>query len=200
MINEHILLASQSPQRAQLLRQLDCPFTVDAVPCQETVDPALPPHEVVQSIALQKAEAYLAARAGAFPDTAGDDPLLLTADTVVVQDGHIMGKPRSREEAEGFLLRLSQQTHTVYTGVHLRSLSSGTTATFYDAAEVEFVELTRALLQHYLDTCEWQEAAGGYRIQGIGGALVARIHGAYPTVVGLPIHRIYGIVCAIARG
>ncbi len=115
-----------------------------------------------------------------------------------------MGKPSAREQAYEYLQALSGNVHTVFTGVCIIRLNRETgmddhekEIVLYDAADVHMSTLSTAQINHYLDTREWEGAAGGYRIQGIGGGLIEGISGAYPTVVGLPIHRIYGIVWQI---
>ena len=190
----HIILASQSPQRSALLRQIACSFSVDPVPVEETVQPGLAPAEVVTDIARQKAAAFFSARAGLRCNTS---TAVLTADTIVAHDGCIMGKPTSPEQAREYLSRIAGRRHTVYTGVHIADVSSTWSTTFMDSAEVYIRSLTEQQIDAYILSDEWRGAAGGYRIQGAGGALVERIDGAYPTVVGLPIHRIYGIVVGI---
>ncbi|AFG38035.1 Maf family protein [Spirochaeta africana] len=193
-----IILASQSPQRSRLLQQLGLRFHVDPVPTDEQIAPGSSPEQAVCELALQKAAAYRAAR----DLPRNDRRILLTADTVVTIDGDILGKPADRRQAAAFLARLSGRRHTVYTGVHLSisGAAAGSGITFADAADVCIRTLDTTEIEHYLELAEWDGAAGGYRIQGVGGALVERIEGAYPTVVGLPIHRIYGMVWQIVAG
>ncbi|WP_460057417.1 Maf family protein [Spirochaeta dissipatitropha] len=197
MKSPHIILASRSPQRSSLLRQAGFPITIDPEDSSETIPSgALSMAEIAEKIAEEKARHYLDRR-HALP-AAGD--LLLTADTIVTLDQHIMGKPSSPEEAEYFLRRLQGTTHRVYTGVHISPISEygknliSEACSFCDWTDVTMQPLCEQQIREYIKTDEWKEAAGGYRIQNAGIAFIDRIDGAYSTVVGLPIHRIYGIV------
>ncbi len=190
-----LILASRSPQRAQLLSQMGFRFTVLPVETDETISPNHSPEEAVKDIAERKATDWLKVYG---EDHSHSADFLLTADTIVVCQHRIMGKPADRKEARAFLDLLAGNIHTVYTGVYLLPLSDTSILaepqSFFDSSEVELLALNEQQKEAYLNHEEWQEAAGGYRIQGLGGALVKRISGSYPTVMGLPIHRIYGIV------
>lgn len=168
-----LVLASRSPRRADLLRQLGVDFSVRAAGIDETPLPGEAPADYVQRLARDKARAVDAG------------PAVLAADTTVVCDAAILGKPADRAEAEAMLRRLGGRRHTVLSGVCLRGhgrelLRSVSTA-------VEFCPLTPALIAAYIDSGEPWDKAGGYGIQGLGGALVRRIDGSYSNVVGLPL-------------
>lgn len=193
----HIILASRSPQRSSLLRQAGFQITIDPEDSSETIPPGtLSMAEIAEKIAEEKALNYLNNR-NTVPEE-GD--LLLTADTIVTLDTHIMGKPASAEEAEHFLRKLQGRTHRVYTAVHLSPVSEygrnliGKACSFCDWTDVTIQPLCDQQIRKYIKTDEWKDAAGGYRIQNAGISFIDRIEGAYSTVVGLPIHRIYGIV------
>jgi septum formation protein len=148
------------------------------------------PAALVTENALRKARA-VAARDGS-PDgeghrdsTLGDDRLVLGADTAVVLDGRVYGKPGDERQAETFLRALSGRPHEVHSGIAL--VEGGEEQTASAITEVRFRELDESTLRWYLDSGEWEGRAGGYAIQGKGAALVERIDGDYLNVVGLPV-------------
>jgi septum formation protein len=160
------VLASVSPQRRAILEQLGIPF--DAVP---------PEYEERGADPLELA-------AGKARSVEGGERPVLGVDTEVVVDGQALGKPAGAAEAEAMLERLAGRTHEVVSGLCLRTpaweeLHSETT-------RVTFRALTARDLAHYVSSGEWQDRAGGYAIQGLGGSLVERIDGDYLNVVGLP--------------
>jgi septum formation protein len=165
-----LTLASRSPQRRAILEQLGVEFRVEVPAVEELAegDPA----ELVVENARRKARAVQAAP-------------VLGADTAVVLDGRIFGKPADRAEAESFLRALSGARHEVHGGVCLRSRDEERTA--HAVTEVRFRELDAGDLDWYLESGEWRERAGAYAIQGKGAALVAEIHGDYLNVVGLAV-------------
>jgi septum formation protein len=174
-----IILASGSPRRNELLSLLDIPFEVCASKVEEVVDETSLPEDIVMSLALQKAH-----------DVARNmkDAIVLGADTVVVIDGQVLGKPENRQDAAATLRRLSGRTHEVFTGVAIVSREKATT--FYERTEVTFYELTEEDITAYLQTGEPFDKAGSYGIQGRGAVLVRKIAGDYYSVVGLPIARV----------
>jgi septum formation protein len=165
-----VVLASRSPQRRAILEQLGIAFSV--------VDPEVeersvgPPDEVVVENALRKARAVAAAR-------------VLGADTAVVLDGRLLGKPSDEVEARDFLRALSGRDHRVVSGIALREGELERTGV--GAARVRFRPLDRAQVDRYVACGEWRGRAGGYAIQGRGAALVEEIEGDYWAVVGLPV-------------
>jgi septum formation protein len=166
-----LVLASRSPQRRAILEQLGVDFTV--VPADVAEETAGEPRNVVVENALRKARAVAGER-------------VLGADTEVVLDGHVFGKPADEAEAETLLRRLSGRTHHVISGLALLRAGGdvqSTTAT----TEVTFRALDDALIEWYVARREWEGRAGGYAIQGRGAALVERIDGDYLNVVGLPV-------------
>ena len=172
----NIVLASASPRRRELLQRAGVTFTVRVSDADEQISSDTPPHEAVMSLARQKAQAV----AKSCPDD-----LVIGADTVVVNDGAILGKPADAADAVRMLRMLSGKTHTVYTGVCL--LSPGKTETFFEQTQVTFYPLTQQEIEAYVATGEPMDKAGAYGIQGRGCTLVQGICGDYFNVVGLPV-------------
>ncbi|WP_209121977.1 nucleoside triphosphate pyrophosphatase [Alkalihalobacillus sp. BA299] len=170
------ILASGSPRRKELLEQAKISFTAQTSDVDETIDPALSPEDLVQSLALQKAAAVF---------EVNKDAVVLGADTIVVLAGQVLGKPNDREHARGMLRALSGKKHSVLTGVSI--LSDRLKKTFFVETRVQFWELTNEEIERYLDTNEPFDKAGAYGIQGFGATLVAHIEGDYFSVVGLPL-------------
>lgn len=185
-----IILASGSPRRKELLTQMGLSFTILPAEIEEVVEPGLTPGEVVISLSRQKAEAVAARH---------PDDLVIAADTVVVFDGRILGKPHSREEAKEMLSALSGKAHHVCTGFTLQKGSQ--TESGREESEVWFRELTEDEIDRYIATGEPMDKAGAYGIQGFGALLVRGIRGDYFNVMGLPVCRLgmalknYGIHC-----
>jgi septum formation protein len=178
-----LVLASQSPRRRQLLERLGVAFSVHPSDTDETVPPGTPPVETVERLARDKAEAV----APAFPTA-----LTLGADTVVVLDGDVLGKPTDDEHAAEMLARLSGRSHTVFTGIALVDPARRRNVTAHEATEVTFAPLSREEIESYVRTGSPRDKAGGYGIQDDAGALfVAGVRGDYYNVVGLPLHRLY---------
>jgi nucleoside triphosphate pyrophosphatase len=167
-----IILASVSPQRRAILEQLDIPFTV--VPPRFDELSAGEPADVVAQNARGKARSV----------GSHEECLVLGVDTAVVVDGEALGKPAGAAEAEAMLERLSGRTHEVVSGLCL--ITPGWEELEHETTRVTFRPLTARDLAHYVGSGEWQDRAGGYAIQGLGGALVERIEGDYLNVVGLP--------------
>lgn len=172
-----VILASASPRRRQLLEQVGLRFSVQASDVREELKDDLPPHEFAMSLATDKAVAVATA--------AGGQPVVIGADTIVVYQGAIFGKPENREQAKGMLQALSGRQHQVITGVAVAA--GGKILSDYAQTLVTFRELAAAELDAYLLTDEWVDKAGAYGIQGIGALLVERIEGCYANVVGLPL-------------
>jgi septum formation protein len=184
---ETVTLASTSPQRREMLQRLGIPFRVLTFDIEEDISRGTSPADLVETLSREKVEAVRKAYR-----LAGN--WIVGADTVVVLGEKRFGKPQSREEARSFLETFSGTAHEVYTGVALAKASTREIFTSYDRTVVHFAKLSRQDIEWYLDSEEWQGAAGGYRIQVRGACLVERIEGSYATVVGLPIHRLYGML------
>lgn len=178
-----LILASQSPRRRTLLRQLGYRFEVKPSPADEVIAPGTPPGEAVRRLALDKAAPVAAAH---------PEALTLAADTVVVLDGAILGKPDSPDEARAMLRTMSARTHTVYTGLALTHPASERTCSAVEATQVTFAALTDGEIERYVAGGSPMDKAGAYGIQDDHGAVfVERVEGDYYTVVGLPLHRLY---------
>ena len=175
-----IILASASPRRKELLTTAGIDCVVKVADVDEVSDETLTPDGVVMSLALQKA--------GAVAEQ-NPESVVIGADTVVVLDGKILGKPKSEENAIELLTMLSGKTHTVYTGVAL--IKGEKVKTFCEATQVEFYDLTKEEIEAYVATKEPMDKAGAYGIQGKGCVLIRKINGDYFNVVGLPVSAVY---------
>ena len=170
----NLILASKSPRRQELLGLFGLSFTVRAADVDETMDPCMPPAQAVGEVSARKALAI--------PD---DQALILAADTIVVCDGQILGKPCNEADAVRMLNLLSGRDHQVITGVTLRR---GTRlVTQAETTHVWFRDLSQAEIAAYIATGEPMDKAGAYGIQNLGAMLVESIRGDYFTVMGLPV-------------
>ncbi len=172
-----IVLASGSPRRRQLLEMLRIPFRVIAPDVDEHVRAAEPPDHYVARLARDKAIAVA-------PRAPGE--VILAADTTVVLDGEIFGKPESPVDAVAMLTRLQGRTHEVMTGVAVMG-GNGDVAQALDVSRVTFRPMDRAGLEAYVATGEPLDKAGAYAIQGLGALLIARVDGDVYGVMGLPL-------------
>lgn len=170
-----LILASRSPRRRDLLAQLGVTVTVRPADIDETPRVDEDPVGYVERMATEKAMAV------DLPDSA----CALAADTVVLLDGDVLGKPETRERAQQTLGRLSGRTHSVHTAVALRS--DNALHLVRVETRVSFRSLSSSECDCYLDSGEAWDKAGAYAIQGLGGAFVERIEGSYSNVVGLPL-------------
>ena len=176
-----LILASQSPRRAELLSQIGVPFTALSADIDESILPNETPENYVQRLAQQKAQT--GGRASA--DTA-KRRLVLGADTVVVINEQVMGKPKDFDDAKAMLNLLSGQQHQVLTAV---TVTSGQRfETILVKTDVTFCALSPSQIEAYWQTGEPKDKAGSYAIQGIGGKFVTHIKGSYSAVVGLPLY------------
>jgi septum formation protein len=178
-----LILASASPRRAEILHNAGIPFTAIASPVDETPIPGESPMDLVQRLASAKAELAITHATG--------PAIVIAADTVVVLEGHIIGKPRSTEDARHILEQLSAQTHTVLTGVAMIRLPDGERREFVETTHVQFSALSPEEISRYLATEEPYDKAGAYAIQGQAGRYILRIEGCYFNVVGLPLARLF---------
>lgn len=174
-----LYLASASPRRSELLTQIGVSFRVLASSVDERVLPGESPEQYVERLALAKAQAGLAMLGGQ------TDVLVLGADTSVVLDGTILGKPAGRDEALQMLQALSNREHQVLTAVALASPKHCTSRVV--SSHVRFCAISEAQMQAYWDTGEPQDKAGGYAIQGLAAIFVREVRGSYSAVVGLPL-------------
>lgn len=178
-----VILGSQSPRRKELLASLDIDFDVVVKSIDESIPSSVPPAQAAEYIALQKL--------AVFKDYVTEDTLVITADTVVVdEDSNTLGKPAFPEEAVEVLQSLSGQTHTVYTGVAL--YYKGQSQSFTEKTRVHFAELLADEIDYYVKKYKPFDKAGAYGIQEwIGRIAVKSIEGSYENVMGLPTVRLY---------
>ncbi len=178
-----LILASQSPRRRQLLSDAGIEFILaPRFECEESFPATLHAGEVAEYLSLLKSEAY--------PEPLGEKEILLTADTVVIACGHILGKPTNREEAIEMIDMLSGCEHEVVTGVTLRSAER--TNRFSVSTKVRFRTLTQEEIEYYVDTYKPFDKAGSYGIQEwIGYVGIEGIEGSFYNVMGLPVQRLY---------
>jgi septum formation protein len=179
-----IILASGSPRRKMLLEWAEVEFVVKVADTDEFVNPTLAPEEVAMDIA--KVKNYAVQQ---MFDDAQKDNIVLSADTVVVLDKEIIGKPNHRDEAIEMLLKLSGKTHRVITGVCI--VQHNKTNLFYETTSVTFHELSSAQIIHYVDNYKPYDKAGAYAIQEwIGVTGIHSIKGDFYNVMGLPVSRV----------
>lgn len=179
-----IILASNSPRRRELLKMIVPEFEIASGKDVEEVYPdGLEPEKVPEYLSQLKAVAYM--------DDIKPGDVLVTADTVVILDGEILGKPRSREDAIGMLSKMQSRTHTVVTGMTL-SFSDSPSISFSQKTEVHFDALSEEEIEYYVDNFRPYDKAGAYGIQEwIGAAAITGINGSFYNVMGLPVHALY---------
>ncbi len=182
MYKGKLILASSSPRRKDIFKMLDFDFISYSPNIEENFDKTKPIEEETKRIAYDKAF-FVAQKYTSFP--------VIGVDTIVYLNGEIMGKPKNREEAKSFLLNLSANKHTVYSGISLVWKDKNIILSDYDITDVYFKELTEEDISFYLDTMEWTDKAGGYAIQGKGALLVKRIEGDFYNVMGLPLNPLF---------
>lgn len=187
MNSGHIVLASASPRRKLLLEQINLPFTIQPSEVEEVMHPHQPPEEVAMQLADQKAT-----------DVSDDhaDAVIIGADTIVVFEGQMLGKPGDAEEAFSMLKSLSGETHEVYTGVALLKTDASAKiidrTLFYSRTLVTFDQLDDQEIIDYIQTGSPKDKAGSYGIQDDWGSVfVKEIHGDYYNVVGFPLNLFY---------
>ena len=181
-----IILASQSPRRRELLALVGIPHEVRPADLDETVWPGEVPEAHAERLARSKAEAIATREPGA---------VVIGADTIVVLDGDILGKPNDEAEAAATLRRLSGRTHTVHTAVAVAR--DGQTVSGVESVEVTFRPLTDTQIETYIATGEPMDKAGAYGIQGYGAVIVERVHGDYFAVMGLALGRLVGLMSQV---
>lgn len=181
-----IVLASASPRRAELLKNIGLEFSITPDDSEEISTPGLDPAETVKELARNKAS-NVAERIRNSGGLGGEEALVIGADTVVVLSGEILGKPKDEADAERTLRRLSGNRHEVYTGVSVIDTFSGREVCDHEATVVEFRDISDEEIAAYIRTGEPMDKAGAYGIQNLGALFVKRIEGDYFNVVGLPL-------------
>lgn len=175
---KHIILASASPRRKEILELADLKFDVMPSDAQEITTKTAPNKVVMELASLKAKDIYKKSE---------KQSMIVGADTVVAYQGQILGKPTDEADAKRMLTMLSGQTHEVYTGVCV--IEDGKTKTFYEETKVTFYEISDEQIDHYIKTGEPMDKAGSYGIQGKAAVFIKGIEGDYYNVVGFPIAR-----------
>lgn len=183
-----LILASASPRRAEILRDAGIPFEVRPTDSDETRRPGEPAAVMVRRLAEAKARAAAAALGAAAP------AIVIAADTAVELWDAVLGKPNSVEDARRMLSALSDNEHSVVTGLALIRLPDLATRFAVETTDVSFATLTAEEIDEYIATGEPMDKAGAYGVQGFAGRFVERIEGCYFNVVGLPLARLYALL------
>jgi septum formation protein len=184
-MNEIIILASASPRRKQLLKQAEVPFEVIVSECDERYPTEMPITEVPIFIATQKANAV--------KEKCKTNQTIIAADTIVVIDNTILGKPIDEANALAILQKINGKTHKVITGVCI--IKNGQTTTFSDTTDVTFNTLTIEQLKYYITNYKPYDKAGAYAIQEwIGIVGIKNINGCFYNVMGLPVSKVLEII------
>lgn len=178
-----LILASASPRRKALLSLFGIPFTVRAVDIDETMDPEKPPFDEVARVSRSKALAV----------SRGEEDIVIAADTIVVCQGKVLGKPHSEAEAASMLRLLSGRDHQVMTGCTI--LFGDRTETFTEVTSLHFRPLSEKEILKYVQSGEPMDKAGAYGIQGGAALFCEKLEGDYCNVMGLPVCRLYETLC-----
>jgi len=187
-----LILASASPRRAKILRNAGITFEVRSALIDESPREGELPSDYVQRLALEKARAVAEAAADRQPDN--DETILIGADTTVVIDGEMFGKPETEEDARRTLQRFSGRIHEVHTGLALIKKPGAWEKVAEEITRVTFAKLAAHEIESYIASGEPFGKAGGYAAQGIAGRYITRIEGCYFNVVGLPLARLYSLL------
>ena len=174
-----LVLASKSPRRSEILKNAGIDFTVRVADADETIPDGTKPEDAVVFLAARKAMAV----------KREPDEVVLGADTVVVLDDKILGKPKDRNDAFNMIKMLSGRVHSVFTGVC--AIGDGVSLTFAEETKVDFYPLSDKEINDYINTNEPYDKAGAYGIQGLASKFIRGIQGDYFNVVGLPISYVY---------
>jgi septum formation protein len=191
-----VILASASPRRRELLTMAGIDFRVEAADIDETVQPGEAPATYVQRLAVEKAQAVWGRYKGG--DDSGDPITVLGADTTVVCDGELLGKPVDQADARRMLTLLSGRTHQVLTGV--AAITRKATVSEVEITQVFFDLIGERELVEYLASGEPMDKAGAYGIQGYAARWIPRIEGCYFNVVGLPLARTLAVMARAQDG
>tara|TARA_B110000046_G_scaffold2040_2_gene2223 strand:+ start:680 stop:1261 length:582 start_codon:yes stop_codon:yes gene_type:complete len=184
----NLILASGSPRRQHLFKELNIPFTIEVKEINELYPEDLKAAEITDYLAELKSKSFTNLQ---------QNDLLITSDTIVWFDGMAIGKPKDNEDAFRMLKRMSGKKHCVYTSISIKSMSFK--KVFNDKTIVEFKEFTDEEINYYLDNFNPYDKAGSYGIQDwIGLIGVKRIEGSYFNVMGLPVHKLYKELLEIA--
>lgn len=191
-----LILASSSPRRSELLKQAGFEFTVESADINEDPQPDETPAKYVQRLAVEKAQAVWDRHKA--DDDSADPITVLGADTTVVLDGEILGKPANHAEARRMLEKLAGRTHQVMTGI--AAITRNTIVSDVEITQVFFDLINEDELAHYLSTGEPLDKAGAYGIQGYAARWIPRVEGCYFNVMGLPISRTIALLAKAHEG
>lgn len=179
---ERLILASGSPRRSEILRAVGWTFEAEAADVDESILPGEDAVSYIERLAREKAQAVASRRLFG---------LVLGADTVVVVDGRVLGKPRGRDEAREMLLSLRGREHAVLTGVALVRAESKRVVVAHERTRVRFASMSEAEIDWYVETGEASDKAGAYGVQGRAALFIEHIEGDYLNIVGLPVRLVY---------
>lgn len=186
---EPIILASSSPRRQEILKMLKIPYRVIIPNIDETLTTTLDLEQVPELLAREKVTAVI----HSLP-SGQEIPWVLGADTVILQDNKLLGKPENHQQAIEYLKMLQGRTHTVITAIVLYNGRKHDAKSRVCKTEVTFAPMTDEEIEWYAETGEWHGAAGGYRIQSMASCFIKEIKGSYSCVIGLPIYELYDIL------
>lgn len=181
-----IILASASPRRKEILSLLDIPFKIMVSDADESVDISLPPYFIAETLSLKKAVSVA--------KNVQNHALIIGADTIVYNDGKILGKPKDDIDAFNILKSLSGKWHSVISGVTVLDNNSAKSESFYVETKVKFASISDEEINEYIKTKEPNDKAGAYGIQGRGARFIEKIDGDYFNVVGLPLQKLYSVL------
>lgn len=176
-----LVLASTSPRREEILKQLNLKFTIVPSKINEENFNNNDPIELVENLALEKAKSI---------SELVEDAIIIAADTVVVKDDQILGKPADESEAKDMLRQLRSNQHQVITGVAVLNSQTKKNYVEHNITDVTMTAISEDEINNYVSTGEPLDKAGSYAIQGFGGLFIEEIRGSYYSVMGLPIHQL----------
>ncbi len=177
-----LILASGSPRRAEMMARITSEFRIMLPDIDETMADSESPSEMVERLALEKAQVIIQKTNGEFP--------VLAADTIVVHD-RVLGKPTDEEDAHRMLRELADDSHYVITGVAIIHPGNSKSVSFTEKTEVFFGPISNSEIRAYIKGGEPMDKAGAYGIQGAGGCFITKINGCFYNVMGFPLNRIY---------
>ena len=185
---ETIILASESERRQDFFRIMGLPFRVIPSQIDEKIEAGIDPRFAAQKIAVDKTKAV--------NDILAEDERtwIAGADTVILHKQKIYGKPQSRDHAQEMLQNFQGSTHEVITGLALLNSRKNVCDSCSVTSEVSFAAMTEAEIDWYLDSGEWEGAAGSYKIQGLASCFITKISGSYTSIVGLPLYEFYAML------
>lgn len=182
-----IILASQSPRRKQFLELMGIDFEVMSAKGEEIIDKTLSFENIVKTLAKQKADEIF--------NKTSDDRLVVGSDTIVVCNNEILGKPKDMLDAKNMLQKISNNTHTVFTGLCVIVEKNNAKKTYLDfeKADVTICNLSDEIIDKYVQTKEPMDKAGSYALQGVGGNFITKVEGNPACIIGLPTNKLFEI-------